>query len=528
MSLALQEPACAKTVQEEDYDVAAAFAEFGERAPNAWEPIHAAQIYGFAAAPANQHGRPFPALKRRPPRLDARLLMRGLAGADWLAVLAAADIAARWGNGLGLAGLSLAHAVIFLSAALSLKAGLWITGVYRETPNKISLESASGGLTLGAMAALAVAAIAAPDARAAAALAATIPVAAISMAAFHAVFALCMRSAWRVGAFAETAVVVGATDAAARFIARAAADGSVRVAAIADDRTSRTPETLAGAPVAGGVDEMLAWHDLPKIDRIVICVSHAADARVRTLIEKLRAVPNRVDLLFDFEIEAARGRRLERLGGVPIATVCGRSTDPARALAKRLMDVILGGALLIAAIPVMLVIAALVRLDSPGPVFFRQRRHGLNNKVISIWKFRTMHADADAGAMRQVCADDPRVTRIGKVLRRMSLDELPQLVNVLAGSMSLVGPRPHAIDMRAQERELTDIVAEYAHRHRVKPGITGWAQVNGSRGPVETPEAVKRRVALDLDYIAKASLWLDLWILARTIPALLGDRKNVR
>jgi len=135
----------------------------------------------------------------------------------------------------------------------------------------------------------------------------------------------------------------------------------------------------------------------------------------------------------------------------------------------------------------------------------------------------------DPGApLRQVCADDPRITRFGRLLRQTSLDELPQLINVVRGEMSLVGPRPHAIGMKAAERELTHIVADYAHRHRVKPGITGWAQVSGSRGPIETPEAVRRRLKLDLEYVSRASFWFDLQIMMRTAPALLGDAKATR
>jgi lipopolysaccharide/colanic/teichoic acid biosynthesis glycosyltransferase len=170
-----------------------------------------------------------------------------------------------------------------------------------------------------------------------------------------------------------------------------------------------------------------------------------------------------------------------------------------------------------------------VRLDSPGPIFFRQRRHGFNNEQIVVWKFRTMRQEAsDASARRQVEADDERVTRVGKVLRRLSLDEIPQIFNVLAGEMSLVGPRPHAIGMMTGEVESAKLVAEYAHRHRMKPGVTGWAAIHGSRGPVDTPASVRRRVALDIEYVERQSFWLDLYIMAMTIPCLLGDDEAVR
>jgi len=547
MSLAAYETYGAKTEQEADYDVAAAFAQFGDPEPQQsaqilaepvldWEPIRAEDLWRLATAPetapANEHlpapRRAFPPLKARGPRLDAALMSRAIVVADWLVVLAAAQIAALWGYGLGLAALPAANAIAVVFCALTLKAGLWATGVYRTGPARLGAEHALGGLALGAIGGLAVAAFAAPDARSAAALAATIPAAAIVLAAVHALYALAMHAAWKRQRFAETAVIVGATDAAARFIARATKEGALDVVAVVEDRADRAPALLSGAPVVGGVDDLLAWEHLPKIDRIVICVSHVADARVRTLIEKLRAAPNRVDLLFDFEVAETRGRRIQHVAGAALAIVSGRSTSPARALVKRAQDLILGGLLSLAIAPALATIAVAVRLDSQGPALFKQRRYGLNNRIITIWKFRTMTEAACREDMRQVCAGDQRITRIGRFLRATSLDELPQLFNVLKGDMSLVGPRPHAVDMRASDQAMHAIVADYAHRHRVKPGITGWAQVNGSRGPIETPDAVKKRVRLDLDYIAKASLWLDLWILTRTLPALFGDRKNVR
>jgi lipopolysaccharide/colanic/teichoic acid biosynthesis glycosyltransferase len=179
--------------------------------------------------------------------------------------------------------------------------------------------------------------------------------------------------------------------------------------------------------------------------------------------------------------------------------------------------------------PVILLTALAIRLDSPGPIFFRQRRHGFNQEEIVVWKFRSMrHAAADATASRQVTSDDDRVTRVGRIIRSTSLDELPQLFNVLKGEMSLVGPRPHAIGMKTGETESALLVAEYAHRHRMKPGMTGWAAIKGSRGPLHSAHDVRRRVQLDVEYIERQSLWLDLWIMAVTLPVLLGDRAAVR
>jgi lipopolysaccharide/colanic/teichoic acid biosynthesis glycosyltransferase len=190
---------------------------------------------------------------------------------------------------------------------------------------------------------------------------------------------------------------------------------------------------------------------------------------------------------------------------------------------------VVGATALLLGWPIMAAVAVAIKLDSPGPIFFRQRRHGFNNEEILVWKFRSMRAEAaDFAAVQQVRAGDDRVTRVGRFIRKTSLDELPQLFNVMTGEMSLVGPRPHAVGMKTGQTESARLVAEYAHRHRMKPGMTGWAAIHGSRGPVDTPELVRTRVALDIEYIERQSFWLDLYIMALTIPCLLGDRNSVR
>jgi lipopolysaccharide/colanic/teichoic acid biosynthesis glycosyltransferase len=191
---------------------------------------------------------------------------------------------------------------------------------------------------------------------------------------------------------------------------------------------------------------------------------------------------------------------------------------------KATEDVLLGGLTTLLLLPLMGLICVAIKLGSPGPVLFRQRRHALDNREFEIYKFRTMVATApgDAAPLRQTSRDDARVTRIGRFLRSTSLDELPQLFNVLKGEMSLVGPRPHAVDMRTENRLGADITDLYAHRHRVKPGITGWSQVNGARGATDTTAQLQRRVALDLYYIENWSLPLDLEILLRTCVVVLN------
>ena len=469
----------------------------------------------------------FPTLKHRGVRLSPLHAMRLMQGVDWIVALAAAQAAALWGNGEGLAALTLAQAGAFLLSGGALKAGLWLTDLYRTPPGKLRAEHGAGGLALGVVAGLIIAAFTAPDARSAAALAATLPLAGLLLAGAHAAFAVLIGALHKNGAFQENIVLVGATEAAERLVRRAAERGDARIVAVVDDRLGRAPNSVAGAPVTGSIEELLRWEGLPHVDRIVVTVTQKAESRVRAMIEKLRVVPNRIDLLLDYDTFSVRGRKLDRLTGAAMACVSGRPHHAGRALVKRAQDLVLASLLAIVFAPVMAAIALAVKLDSPGPALYRQRRHGFNNRIITVLKFRTMR-DEPGAPMRQVEPNDPRITRIGQFLRRTSLDELPQLFNVLKGDMSLVGPRPHAVGMRAADRDLTHIVCEYAHRHQVKPGITGWAQVNGSRGPIATPTAVRERLKLDLDYVSRASLWLDLAILLRTAPALLGDRKSTR
>jgi len=500
---------------------------------NSVEPVESAEDpYLVEDAPADaandvQPSFAFPALADSGFHIDPAAPARLIQTLDWAAVLLAAHLAALWGAGMGLTDLPIGTALGFLLTASSLKVGLWLTESYRISPARIKAERGIGGLALGVMLSLGAAAIFAPDARAAAALCAIVPITAIMLGGVHAALAIWIRALHRKGAFSENIVLVGATEAAERMAKRAALSGEARVVAIVDDRLSRSPSRIGDTPVGGSVEDLLNWEGLPHVDRIVITVTQKAEGRVKTMIERLRTAPNRVDLLLDYQTLSVRGARVDRLTGAAVACVSGRPRNHRRALVKRAQDLVIGALLFVAFALPMLAIAAAIKLDSRGPVLYRQRRHGFNNRIITVLKFRSMRHDPSA-KFAQVTANDPRVTRIGAWLRRTSLDELPQLFNVLRGEMSLVGPRPHAIGMKAAERDLHDIVAEYAHRHRVKPGITGWAQINGSRGPVETPADVRRRLKLDLEYVSRASLWLDLEVLVRTAPVLFGDAKATR
>ena len=356
-----------------------------------------------------------------------------------------------------------------------------------------------------------------------------------TMVSASAVFALQLVHAgfihhWaRSGRLASNVVVIGATSNARALIAANEKSGALNVVGVFDDRVARSPSSLAGAPYLGDTDALFQWPLLPEVDRILVTVSPKAEERVRTLLAKLRALPQPVSLLLDMDGFDPESTTLEDIVEGRAARLAAADGGAGWQIVKRLEDLVLGGLLFIAALPVMALIAIAVKLDSPGPVLFRQEREGWRGRTINVLKFRSMrHKPEGEKQVRQVELNDPRVTRIGGFLRKTSLDELPQLWNVLRGDMSLVGPRPHAPGMKTGGAETASLVKEYMHRYRVKPGITGWAQVNGSRGPLHSPEAARERVRLDVDYVSRAGLWFDLWIMMRTLPALLGDKINIR
>ncbi len=352
-----------------------------------------------------------------------------------------------------------------------------------------------------------------------------------------AAFFLCLHTLWlrligrwrRQGKLTPNVVVVGATKNAHYLIEGARDRGDVNVLGVFDDRLARNPTSVAGVPVLGDIQSLLGHKIIPYVDQIVIAIDTSAKARLKTLIEQLRVLPNEVHLLVDVDSETGRNTALSRMADQPLARVSGVDEDERKAMGKRIQDLILGVLMLLAFSPVMLLTALFIKLDSPGPVFFRQRRHGFNNEAIRVWKFRSMYTHmTDHTSAQQVQKADPRVTRVGKFIRKTSLDELPQLFNVIAGEMSLVGPRPHAIGMKTGSEESARLVAEYAWRHRMKPGVTGWAAIKGSRGALDTTEDVRRRVALDIEYIERQSFWFDLYIMLMTGPCLLGDSSTTR
>ncbi len=346
----------------------------------------------------------------------------------------------------------------------------------------------------------------------------------------HSAYYIYIKKQHAKGQLIPTIVMLGATEAARRLIEENARTRELNILAIFDERLARAPHNIHGVPVVGKIQDMLNWDALPFIDRIVVTLPSMAETRKKAFVEQIRKLPNRIAFVSDdFEHLDHVGQRLSQIAEVGLREVSGRPFSSRQIVAKRFMDIVISGTALLFGAPIIAVIAILIKLDSPGPVFFKQKRQGFNNRIFDVYKFRSLKMEnEDKNARSQVTKGDDRVTRIGRFIRKTSLDELPQLLNVLNGDMSLVGPRPHAVGMHTGNVETYKLVDEYAHRLKVKPGLTGWAQINGSRGPLHDAKSVARRIKLDLEYIERQSLWFDLMIIFKTIPCLLGDSENVR
>lgn len=275
----------------------------------------------------------------------------------------------------------------------------------------------------------------------------------------------------------------------------------------------------------GNLEGLLQAIRLGLVDQVIVALPWSAEARLQEVVGRLAITPIRIRLAPDLASFAFAQRPLVMLGDLPVMTLFERPISGFDQILKKIEDSVLGAFFILLLSPLLLLIAIAIKLDSKGPVFFRQPREGFNNRTFHIWKFRSMYQDmAQVDAIQQAQRGDPRVTRVGRILRRTSLDELPQLFNVISGEMSLVGPRPHAESTRAGDRLFGEVVATYAARHKVKPGMTGWAQVSGWRGETDTEEKLVRRLEHDLYYIENWSVLFDLYILLRTLPSLFSSR----
>jgi Undecaprenyl-phosphate glucose phosphotransferase len=330
----------------------------------------------------------------------------------------------------------------------------------------------------------------------------------------------------REGLLKQAVAIFGTGHLAERLLERlhAACSSTIELVGVFDDRQRATNGNLR-ALVCGTASDLIELSRRRMIDRVIVALPHSAEKRLLEVLHKLHRMPVEISLAPDMVGFSVAGKDSAEFGGLPLIDVYGRPLSFGQTLAKGAFDKVVAALALIAAAPVMIACAIAIKLDSKGPVLFSQNRLGFGDRVIRVLKFRTMYAEAaDPNGERQSSRDDPRITRVGRFLRRSSLDELPQLFNVLRGEMSLVGPRPHAVAMHVHHRRNEDIVPDYALRHHVKPGITGWAQVNGHNGPVSTEEALRARVAHDLDYINNWSLWFDVRSLVMTVKIFFRQR----
>jgi Undecaprenyl-phosphate glucose phosphotransferase len=331
-----------------------------------------------------------------------------------------------------------------------------------------------------------------------------------------------MRERWRAaGRLKQLIAIYGTGELSERLVGRLSAvcPETIEIVGVFDDRAGRgvVGKGLSELP-HGTTDELVEMSRLLEIDRIVVALPHSAEKRLLEILRKLHKMPVEISLAPDMVGFNVPAKDHEEFGGLPLLDVYGKPLTFGQTLVKNVFDRAAAALGIVALSPVLLAVAAAIKLDSQGPVLFRQNRYGFGDRVIGVYKFRTMKAEtADANGEKQTEVDDPRITRIGNFLRKSSLDELPQLFNVLRGELSLVGPRPHAVSMTVKQRRNEDIVPDYALRHHVKPGITGWAQVNGRHGPVDTERHLHERVAYDLDYINRWSLWFDIKIIVRTL-----------
>jgi Undecaprenyl-phosphate glucose phosphotransferase len=296
-------------------------------------------------------------------------------------------------------------------------------------------------------------------------------------------------------------------------------DTGLRLCGVFDDRTdNRSPDVVANYPKLGTVDDLVEFARRTRLDLVIFTLPVTAEQRLLQMLRKLWVLPIDIRLSAHMAKLRLRPRAYSYIGSVPVLDLFDKPIADWDLVLKWVFDKVAGWLLLIALSPLMLVTAIAIKLDSKGPVLFRQRRFGFNNELIEVLKFRSMYVDqADQAADKLVTEGDPRVTRVGRFIRKTSIDELPQLLNVvLLGNLSLVGPRPHALQAKAADRFYDQVVDGYFARHRVKPGITGWAQIHGWRGETDTREKIQKRVEHDLHYIENWSLLLDFFILLRT------------
>lgn len=342
---------------------------------------------------------------------------------------------------------------------------------------------------------------------------------------------LAVRHLTQSGRLERRTAIVGGGEAGEALIKalEAQRNTGLRICGVFDDRNDdRSPDLVAGYPKLGTIDDLVEFARRTKLDLVIFTLPISAEARLLAMLRKLWVLPIDIRLSAHMSKLRFRPRSYSYFGAVPVLDVFDRPIADWDIVVKWAFDKVVGALALILLSPVMLATAIAIKLDSKGPVLFRQKRYGFNNEQIEVFKFRSLyHEMTDHTAAKQVTKDDPRVTRVGRFIRKTSLDELPQLFNVVfKGNLSLVGPRPHALHATASNRAYEQVVDGYFARHKVKPGITGWAQVNGWRGETDTEDKIQRRVEHDLYYIENWSVLMDIYILIKTPFSLMTKSEN--
>jgi putative colanic acid biosynthesis UDP-glucose lipid carrier transferase len=351
-------------------------------------------------------------------------------------------------------------------------------------------------------------------------LAAWVAVTPVALFAAHLATPLVLPRVLAAEGLQRVAIVAGAGSLGRRLAERIAAAPylGIRVAGYFDDRAPSRLEGLENGRMLGNLGQLAEYAKKHRVDLIYVTLPMASQPRIMKLLDELHDTTASVYFTPDIFIFDLIQGRMDSIGGIPVLAVCETPFSGMNGVVKRVSDLVLGALILALISPILAAIAVGVKLSSPGPVLFRQRRYGLDGREIVVYKFRSMTVTEDGPVVRQATKNDARVTRFGAFLRRTSLDELPQFINVLQGRMSIVGPRPHAVAHNEMYRKL---IKSYMVRHKVRPGITGWAQVNGLRGETETVEKMKARIEYDLDYLRNWSLGLDLAIIWKTIWVVL-------
>lgn len=349
--------------------------------------------------------------------------------------------------------------------------------------------------------------------------------AAFMLAGTRAAMTLWIRRLKGQGVFNSRVAIFGAAAQGQKLAQYIRGNGKLTISLVGffdDRRDGRVPVIVDDLPVFGTSDDLVAMIREGLIDQVIVALPWSASQRIQQVVQKLAMTPVRIRLAPDLANFAFAHRPLVLLGDMPVITLFERPISGTDAIVKRAEDLLFTSIILFFIWPIMLIAAIAVKLDSPGPVFFRQPREGFNNQRFDVLKFRSMvHDQCETDGVQQATRGDARVTRVGRIIRATSIDELPQLFNVLMGDMSLVGPRPHAPSTRANGRLFHEVVQTYAARHKVKPGITGWAQVCGWRGETDTEEKLVKRLEHDLHYIENWSVPFDIYILFRTVFAVL-------